>query len=48
MLDVILEDDQQNKLAPHVEENEVTYTKGSEILKDNNVKHALKRRRPQL
>jgi hypothetical protein len=34
-------------LAPHVEENEATNTKGGEILKDNDVRHALKRNRPQ-
>lgn len=47
ILDIVPEDDQQNELTPHVEENEVAYMKGSEILKDNDVRHALKRRRPQ-
>jgi hypothetical protein len=47
MLDVVLEDDQHKELAPHVEENEVIDIKGGEILKDNDVRHALKRKRPQ-
>ncbi len=47
MLDVILKDDQQNELAPHVEDNVVAYTKGGEIMRDNDVRQALKRRRPQ-
>jgi hypothetical protein len=45
MLDIVPKDDQQNELTPHVEENEVTNTKGCEILKDNDVRQALKRRR---
>jgi hypothetical protein len=47
MLDIVPEDDQQNELTPHVEENETTDTKGGEILKDNDVRHALKRMRFQ-
>jgi hypothetical protein len=47
MLDIVPEDDQQNELTPHVEKNEATNTKGCEILKDNDVRQALKRRRLQ-
>ncbi len=47
MLDVVPEDDQHKELAPHVEENEAINTKGGEILKDNDVRQALKRKRPQ-
>jgi hypothetical protein len=46
MLDVVPEDDQHKERAPHVEENEAIDTKGGEILKDNDVRHALKRKRP--
>jgi hypothetical protein len=47
MLDVVRKDYQHKELAPHVEENEATNTKGGEILKDNDVRQALKRNRPQ-
>jgi len=47
MLDVVPEDDQQNELDLHVVENEAANTKGGEILKDNDVRHALKRKKPQ-
>ncbi len=47
MLDIVPEDDQQNKLAPNVEENEVANEKKSETLEDNDVRQALKRRKPQ-
>jgi hypothetical protein len=47
MFDVVLKDDQQNEPAPHVEENKVVDTKGGEILRDNDVRQAPKRRRPQ-
>ncbi len=40
MLDVVPENDQHKELAPHVEKNEVVDTKGGEILKDNDVRHA--------
>jgi hypothetical protein len=33
-------------LVPHVEENEAIDEKGGESLRDNDVKYALKRRRP--
>jgi len=46
VLDVVREDYQHKELAPHVEENEATDTKGGEILKDNDVRQALKRNRP--
>jgi hypothetical protein len=46
MLDVIPKDDQQNELVPHVKENEAANEKGGESLRDNDVRHALKRRRP--
>jgi hypothetical protein len=38
MLDIVPEDDQQNKLAPNVEENEVANEKKSETLEDNDVR----------
>jgi hypothetical protein len=46
MLDVVPEDDQHKELAPDVEEKERAYKKGGEILKDNDVKRAVKRKRP--
>jgi hypothetical protein len=47
MLDIVLEDDQPNELAPHVEYNDAANEKGGESLRDNRVRHALKRRRAQ-
>jgi hypothetical protein len=47
MFDVVPEEDQHKELVPHAEENEEVDTKGGEILKDNDVKQALKRKRPQ-
>ncbi len=34
-------------MAPHVEENDAADEKGGESLKDNDVRHALKIRKPQ-
>jgi hypothetical protein len=45
MFNVVREDYRHKELAPHVEENEATDTKRGEILKDNDVRHALKRNR---
>jgi hypothetical protein len=44
MLDIVLEVDQPMELASHVEEIEVTDTKGGEILRDTNERQALKRK----
>jgi hypothetical protein len=46
MFDMVLEADQPNKLASHVNKYEAVDEKKGESLSDNNVRHALKRRRP--
>jgi hypothetical protein len=46
MVDVVLEEDQHKELIPHVKKNEAIDAKGSEILQDSDVRHALKRKRP--
>jgi hypothetical protein len=43
MVDVALKEDQHKELVPH----EATNTKGGEFLQDNDVRQALKRKRPQ-
>jgi hypothetical protein len=43
MVDVVPKEDQHKELVPH----EATDTKGGEILQDSDVRHALKRKRPQ-
>jgi hypothetical protein len=42
MVDVVLEEDQPKELVPH----EAEVTKGGEIPQDNNVRLALKRKKP--
>jgi hypothetical protein len=43
MVDVVSKEDRHKELVPH----EATDTKGGEILQDNDVRLALKRKRPQ-
>jgi hypothetical protein len=42
MVDVVLKEDQHKELVPH----ETTDIKGGEFLQDNDVKQALKKKRP--
>jgi hypothetical protein len=43
MVDVVPEENQHKELVPH----EATYMKGGEILQNNDVRQALKRKSPQ-
>jgi hypothetical protein len=44
MVDVVPKEDQHKEFVPHVKENEATYIKGGEILQNNDVRQALKRK----